>query len=198
MEYARGFGYPVPAVNEVSDDGTDMVMERIDGVSMGDSLLRQPWTVRRQGKTLGRLHRQLHEIPGPDWLPAAPVGQGDHLLHLDLHPLNVMVSARGPVVIDWTGAARGDPGVDVALAWALVHAGQIPARRLEAVLLALGRSLLVSAFLGAAERQAAESVLAEVVEWKCGDPHMSAAECAGMRSLARSVRSGAAGADQDT
>ena len=36
MEYLRGHGYPVPAVEEISDDGTDLVMERIDGPSMVD------------------------------------------------------------------------------------------------------------------------------------------------------------------
>ena len=32
MEYARGHGFPVPAVQELSDDGADLVMERIDGM----------------------------------------------------------------------------------------------------------------------------------------------------------------------
>jgi tRNA A-37 threonylcarbamoyl transferase component Bud32 len=34
MDYARRHGYPVPAVEEISADGTDLVMERIDGPSM--------------------------------------------------------------------------------------------------------------------------------------------------------------------
>ena len=52
MEYLRGHGYPVPAVDEVSEDGTDLVMERIDGVSMVDFMTRRPWTIRRQGVAL--------------------------------------------------------------------------------------------------------------------------------------------------
>ncbi len=48
MEYLRAQRYPVPAVHEVSDDGCDLVMERIDGVSMVDAIARAPWTVRRQ------------------------------------------------------------------------------------------------------------------------------------------------------
>ena len=59
MEYLRGHGYPVPAIDEVSDDGTDLVMERIDGPSMGDYLMRRPWAVRRQGVVLATLHRRL-------------------------------------------------------------------------------------------------------------------------------------------
>lgn len=189
-EYVRGFGYPVPTVDELLDGDTAMVMERIDGPSMLEVLRRRPWTVRRQGRALGELHRRLHEIPGPDWLAVAPVGAGDRMLHLDLHPLNVMFGPSGPVVIDWTGAARGDPGVDVALAWALLSAGQVPAGRFEAALLAFGRKLLVNSFLGSAGASHAAGMLAVVVEWKCQDPHMSDAEQEGMRRLARSVSAG--------
>lgn len=187
MEYVRSHGYPVPAIEEVSEDGLTVVMQRIEGATMVEVLRRRPWTVRHQGRTLGHLHRRLHEIPGPDWLPEGPVAPGDRLVHLDLHPLNVMLGPGGPVVIDWTGAGRGEPGVDVALAWALMSAGQIPGRRVEAALMGLGRSQFTGAFLREAGRDAAVRVLAEVVEWKCGDANMSDAERAGMRQLAESV-----------
>ena len=104
MEYARANGFPVPAVEEMSDDGSDMVMERIDGADMFVSLTKRPWTISRQGKLLAGLHHRLHEIPTPTWLADAPFGEGDRLLHLDLHPLNVILSSKGPVVIDWTNA----------------------------------------------------------------------------------------------
>jgi aminoglycoside phosphotransferase (APT) family kinase protein len=39
---------------------------------------------------------------------------------MDLHPGNVMLSSRGPVVIDWTGARAGAPGADVALAYLIM------------------------------------------------------------------------------
>ncbi len=126
MEYLRGHGYPVPAVDEVGDDGTDLVMERIDGTSMVDFMSRRPWAIRRQGALLATLHRRLHAIAPPDFLPPAPVGSGDCFLHMDLHPLNVMIGVKGPVVIDWPNAARGDARVDVVLAWVLMAAGEIP------------------------------------------------------------------------
>jgi thiamine kinase-like enzyme len=46
------------------------------------------------------LHRQLHAIPAPADLPA-PLGEGTSLVHLDLHPGNVLLTASGPMVIDW-------------------------------------------------------------------------------------------------
>ena len=60
MEYARQHGYPVPAVDELSDDGTNLVMERLDGSSMVAVLDKQPWTLKRQGTVLADLHQRLH------------------------------------------------------------------------------------------------------------------------------------------
>jgi thiamine kinase-like enzyme len=62
---------------------------------------------------VGQLHRQLHAIPAPADLPA-PLGEGTSLVHLDLHPGNVLLTASGPVVIDWPNAGRGSGLADVA------------------------------------------------------------------------------------
>jgi tRNA A-37 threonylcarbamoyl transferase component Bud32 len=105
----RTHGYPVPAIEEVRNDGAELVMERIDGPSIVAMMSRRPWSFRPQGAMLADLHCRLHEISGPEWIPPAPGAHGDHVLHLDLHPLNVIVSQRGPVVIDWSNASRGSP-----------------------------------------------------------------------------------------
>jgi tRNA A-37 threonylcarbamoyl transferase component Bud32 len=183
MEYARSHGYPVPAVHEVSDDGVDLVMERIDGTSMVEVMGRRPWTLRQQGSLLADLHEQLHEIPAPGWARAAACGSGDRLVHLDLHPLNVMLSHKGPVVIDWPNAARGDGDTDVALTWVLITAGAIPAGRVRAALMGWGRSHFVKAFLERFDGAVLARRLAEVVQWKLTDAHMSEAECATMRAM---------------
>lgn len=62
------------------------------------------------GTTLARLLRQLHGLParGSGTLEA-------RILHLDLHPENVMLTADGPVVIDWSNAEEGPPGLDWAM-----------------------------------------------------------------------------------
>jgi tRNA A-37 threonylcarbamoyl transferase component Bud32 len=111
MRHAHRHGYPVPRVLEVAADA--LVLERIEGPTMLDQLRRRPWTLRRHASLLARLHEQLHEIAAPPSLPAA--GPGDRLLHLDLHPDNVILSRSGPFVVDWTNARRGDPALDVAL-----------------------------------------------------------------------------------
>jgi len=105
------------------------------------------------------------------------------VLHLDLHPLNVMVGPKGPVVIDWTNACLGDPDVDVALAWVLMSAGAVPGSRVKAWLLGWGRSLLVNGFVSRFDQDQVAGRLRLVVEWKVKDPNMSEAEIHAMWGL---------------
>jgi aminoglycoside phosphotransferase (APT) family kinase protein len=180
MSFLHQKGYPVPAVDELSDDGLDLVMERIEGGSMVDAIGQAPWTVRRQAATLADLHLRLHEIDAPDFLPPLTAGSGSKIVHLDLHPLNVMVGPKGPVVIDWPNARSGEPAVDVGLAWVLMAAGQIPGNQLKAKLLASFRSLLVNGFLSHFDRNDVAGYLRQIVEIKVQDPHMSESEITGM------------------
>lgn len=180
MAHVGAQGYPVPAVEEVSDDGLDIVMERIGGDDMVATMSKHPWTIPRQGRVLADLHHRLHELTAPDWLPDAPVGHGGRLLHLDLHPHDVILGPRGPVVIDWTSACRGDPDVDVASAWVLMSAGSIPIGRVIGTFLGRARSALVKSFLRSFDADVVGRSLHDVVAWKVCDPHISAAEQARM------------------
>jgi hypothetical protein len=107
-------------------DGRDLVLERLDGVDMLADLGRRPWLIPRHARTLADLHDRLHQIAAPADLPevagpggGAP-GQERVVLHMDLHPGNVMLAARGPVVIDWVGARAGAAGTDVAMAYLIM------------------------------------------------------------------------------
>ena len=185
MEYVRGHGFAVPAVEEVSEDGLDMVIERIEGPDMVAMMGNRPWAIPHLGRVLADLHRGLHELTAPAWLPDAPVGRGVGLLHLDLHPLNVMMGPRGPVVIDWARACRGDPDVDVALAWILMATGEVSAGRVMAIVLDRARSALVKSFLSSFDIDVVSQKLAAVVAWKVSDPHISPPEQARMRQLVK-------------
>lgn len=109
MEVARAQGFPVPRVHEVRPDG--LLLERIDGPTMGQHVARHPWLLRRHIRTLAELHERLHRI----------ALDGATLLHFDLHPDNVLMSAAGPVVIDWTNAHGGDPDADAAMTWVILE-----------------------------------------------------------------------------
>lgn len=183
MEYARDQGYPVPAIDSISDDGHDLVMERIEGLPMVDAIARRPWAALAMADQLADLHIRLHRITAPDWLPVAPGPVGDRLLHLDLHPINVIMSPSGPVVIDWPNAARGDGMFDVALTWLLMGAGTIPGGRAKASALGLGRSVVVGRFLRNFDRSELGTRLHQAAEWKCADPNIDDDERAGIRRI---------------
>lgn len=131
MEYVADRGYPVPRVHDVTD--TDLVMDRLEGPTLMQAWERRPWQVARYARELAALHDRLAAIPAPDWLPAPdtlrgrePGGTGS-VLHLDLHPLNVIVTPdRGPVVIDWTNAAAGDPACDLARTIVTIATADVP------------------------------------------------------------------------
>lgn len=122
MRLAAGHGVRVPRVVDVRDDG--LVLERIHGTTMSATLLRRPWTAFRQVATLAELHDRLHRVPL----------DGGSLLHLDLHPDNVLLERAGPVLIDWTNARAGRPELDLALTWLiLATSGGLPGRALAAL-----------------------------------------------------------------
>jgi aminoglycoside phosphotransferase (APT) family kinase protein len=149
MEHARSHGYPVPAARVLSE--TEIVMDRVEGITMLDDLGRRPWHIDRHARTLADLHRRLHEIPAPDWLPV-PVGDGGALLHLDLHPDNVIMSVQGPTVIDWPNAARGPSGADVAHTWLVLACSTPTTGAYRQALSIAGRKIFLRLFLRQCDR----------------------------------------------
>lgn len=171
MDYAAEHGYPVPRVEEVRAGGTEIIMERLDGPMMMDAMTKRPHTLLRNSRLLADLHDRLHEIPAPDWLRRVEA-TGDRLLHLDLHPMNVMLTSRGPVVIDWTNAAAGQPLTDVAVSYVILKCARNPAPPVIRQVTNLFRNRLVSAFVDrypAAELRAAISYAAQL---KLLDPNL--------------------------
>ncbi len=181
MEHVRAHGYPVPAVHRVGPG--EMVLERVPGPTMAQDLTRRPWQLSAHARRLADLHHHLHRLPTPDGLPPAPV-DGDALLHLDLHPLNVIVSPTGPVVIDWTNAARGAPAADVAMTWIIVAVSEVDGSAPERALVTLFRRRFVDRFLASAGRGAARAVLGEVADHRKRDRNVRPSE---MDALARLV-----------
>jgi aminoglycoside phosphotransferase (APT) family kinase protein len=122
MAYVAGYGFPVPRVYEAT--GADMVLERLDGPTMLEALLARAIAIPEAARILADLHTQLHALPArvPGGDPTATV------LHLDLHPANVILTGRGPVVIDWTNAIDGPADFDLALtAFIIAEAAVDPA-----------------------------------------------------------------------
>jgi tRNA A-37 threonylcarbamoyl transferase component Bud32 len=122
MTYLAQAGFPVPKVYDAG--GTDLVMQRLDGVDMLAAIQQRPWKAGYYGRLLAKLHDQLHEVTAPPSLRSS-FAPGDRVMHLDLHPANVMLTKSGPVVIDWTNACAGTAGADAATAYLIMVTSEV-------------------------------------------------------------------------
>ena len=148
MERVRGHGYPVPRVRVEDCSSTELVMERLHGPTMLGAFAAGRIGAAEAGVVLARLLRRLHALP-------------DRVIHLDLHPDNVMLTPAGPYVIDWANAEEGDPGLDwgmSAVILAQVAVGEEtfaePARAMLTALLADASSLTDDGLAEARRRRA--------------------------------------------
>jgi tRNA A-37 threonylcarbamoyl transferase component Bud32 len=186
ITYAREHGYPVPEIHEVRAGGTEIVMERIEGPMMMDVMLKKPWLMRRYAHELADLHDRLHAIPAPEWLP--DLDGGDRLVHLDLHPMNVMITQSGPIVIDWPNAARGDALSDVGVTFVLLTCPQMPGSRTLNAAVRPMRVALANAFASRYKGAALDEKLVLAAQLKAIDKNLSAEEVAACRRLEARAR----------
>lgn len=164
MRHAAAHGSPVPTVLEVRPDA--LVLEYVDGPTM----LEAPGPIEDGAALLARLHHELHELDAP-----AELGAG-HLLHMDFHPGNVILSPRGPVVIDWAIARAGEPALDVAMTWVLcaTSGGELGER-------------FVRSFLPHFAEREVRAALPEAADLRIADPNVTDDERKAVRRLVSSA-----------
>jgi Ser/Thr protein kinase RdoA (MazF antagonist) len=155
LSAARAAGVRVPAprglVTQAGRPG--LLLERLAGDDLLGIAERQPWRVRELGRLTGRLHAALAATPAPEQLrnlkeavresletsTAIPerararvlavfetLPDGDRLCHGDFHPGNIILTADGPVIIDFPNATRGDPLADFARSLVLLEGAAPP------------------------------------------------------------------------
>jgi tRNA A-37 threonylcarbamoyl transferase component Bud32 len=174
LRYAASHGYPVPALHDAS--GPDLVLEKLDGPEMQQVI--RPWNLDAIATLLADLHRGLHAIPPMPGL-RVEFGEPTSLLHLDLHPRNVLMTSRGPVVIDWANAANGPGQADVALMWVIGKTSRIDGPpSLHAF-----REQFLGTFLRQAADPGFDRVLPAVAEWRKRDRNVTDDERAAIDKL---------------
>ncbi len=151
-----------------------IIYERVVGPSMLHLTNQKPWLVFRLARQLAELHTQIHQRPGsglpslladlrlaiqqaanlPPDLKAATLDllmglpDGTALCHGDLHPDQVIVTAVGPVVLDWMTAHSGHPLADVGRTAVLCTVGQVPyGSRVMHAIINLWRRAFLRAYL---------------------------------------------------
>lgn len=135
-------GLPVPAVHGIVEvEGRyGIVFDRVDGPLMMEELFTKPGELTYLTKLFAEIHAKMHAITVPGFpsqrqklasqiRSAARLSEkakdaalsaltrlpdGDKLCHGDYHPGNILMSSRGPIVIDCADASQGNPHADVA------------------------------------------------------------------------------------
>jgi aminoglycoside phosphotransferase (APT) family kinase protein len=180
MRYLYGLGFPVPEV--FAAEGADMTMERLHGRTLGAEVNAGAIGVAEAAKILLDLHDRLHEIDAPAELPGSTRGLAmdangiRKVLHLDLHPENVVVTDAGAFLIDWTNAIAGAPEFDFAVSWAIiagVDPGELgPELAQQLAWFEPARAELLAAF----RERATPPALGTAVAYRFADPNTNAAE----------------------
>lgn len=164
LEVAAAAHIPVPALRAAGTwrDRPALLLEWSPGQPLFQALQQQPWRVVALGRAFGRTQAQIHQIPQrqhwrhlqANWIDWA--GQNDPplraalerrsgpttLLHLDYHPLNVLMGRAGvTAVLDWANCRIGDPRADVARTFTILTLMPFAAGR-QPLALTLARRLL--------------------------------------------------------
>jgi aminoglycoside phosphotransferase (APT) family kinase protein len=167
LEACAAADLPAPRVQAVGEvmDVPAMVLSWCPGVPILSYVEKKPWLLWRLGRIFGRAQAQLHAVSPPeefistapdDWISRVDdkyADLADHarslnlsassLIHFDYHPLNVISDGDSVTgVIDWSGAAAGDPRADLARTEITIQAAPLPPGPLRP-LLSLGRGIIL-------------------------------------------------------
>lgn len=141
FEAAHMAGLPVPALHAhgLWNNHPVLLLGWCAGRTLAAVLGEQPWRVRSLGLAFGRAQARIHRAPVPlgfseNWIawagedpPLAErlrrvTGKPASLLHLDYHPLNVLIEGTGiGCILDWANARAGDPRADIARTYTILH-----------------------------------------------------------------------------
>jgi Ser/Thr protein kinase RdoA (MazF antagonist) len=177
MRHVARHGYPVPRVHKA--EGPDLVLERIHGPTLLHALVSGEVAIRTGAESLAEWPAARGASP--------PRGACEGVVHLDLHPDNLLLGPAGPVVIDWRNAMDGPPDLDLgvtALIIALVASN--PEHRM-----ATPATELLSAFAHLADGDLRSGLLG-AVELRRVDPNLSYDEKARLEAAARLIEAASA------
>lgn len=181
MRHLAAHGYPVPTVHDAA--GPTLVMDAITGPTLAADAIARPERLPAAAAILRDLHDRLAVVPPPAGLES-PFGDGGSVLHLDLHPFNVLLGPDGPVVIDWCTAVRGPSAADRAYTWVVMSTATKPYPDLPDDLYARARQAFTDALLDGAD-DPARAWIAAAARRRLVDPFLLPAERPPLERLGR-------------
>jgi aminoglycoside phosphotransferase (APT) family kinase protein len=143
-------GLRCPRIVEVVtlEGRTGIVFEKIDGADLLEGLRSRTQQPAAIGERLAEVHADVHihrssalptlgqlvadatsvsdEVRHSIRLQLEALPEGTAVCHGDLHPGNVVLSERGPVILDWVNAHSAHPASDVARSVVLMRFQGMP------------------------------------------------------------------------
>jgi uncharacterized protein (TIGR02172 family) len=168
-------GLPVPEPGEIIEiyNRMGLIYEKIPGISMLEALGKRPWKIRNLARQLAELHAKIHncdiatlppmrqclehKIISADVLSKqynymalsllSDMPDGINLCHGDFHPGNILITLKGPIMIDWVDATSGNPIADVARTLLLSDHASLPKDMPSRRIFAFARQLIRTIYL---------------------------------------------------
>lgn len=156
------------------DNRSGIIYEKISGVTMMKLISIKPWSVKKEGKRLANLHKEMQievnfELENTnkrlkdniiktemltadikavlfEYIDKLPVG--NILCHGDFHPDNILITKNKEIVIDWMTATKGNKLADIARTSVMLKFGVVPNRSfVETKIINFARTKLYEAYL---------------------------------------------------
>lgn len=148
----KGITMPKPFQIVEVKDRIGIIFERIQGRTMLEEMSNKPWKIKFFAKKLADLHHGIHQCVNSSLNPykldiqseidkalflsekvkkkllemVAELEDSNVICHGDFHPDNIMLSNKGPIIIDWTNARRGNKILDVARTLIMIKYSNTP------------------------------------------------------------------------
>lgn len=155
-EVIQSLGLPTPYYSgSIEYEGKQcLVYERIEGISMLQKIEQTAESISHNARLMARLQFMIHSVkvkyePNLKDFMRKQISQlneiterekqivnknlsslteGQEVCHYDFHPDNIMISAKGPVVIDWMNVLIGNRKADAARSSMMMESNELPPR----------------------------------------------------------------------
>jgi len=129
-----------------------IIYEKVESTTLTEQIVKKPWLVKKQGRLMAELHYNMNKYEVSN-LPSQKsklkrtsvlsnslsAEQKEYILniidslpndkklcHGDFHPDNILMSSKGPIIIDWMTGTTGSPVADVARTALILKYSHIP------------------------------------------------------------------------
>lgn len=150
-----------------------IVYEFVEGETMLQTMISNPLKLGSYAHQLAELHISIHKIETSE-LPSQrqflekrirnleiltseekeeilkildDLPDDNRICHVDFHPDNIILTTKGPIIIDWPNSSRGNPLADVMMTSLILKFGTPPTGLITRLIVRLFKSRFQKAYL---------------------------------------------------